>query len=178
MKMYLKGNIDIKKIIYLSLLSAQAVLLSVIETQLPVPIGVPGIKPGLAGIVTIVSLVFFSFSDAILIILIRSVISSLFMGGPVMFMFSICGGILSAAVMWIMLKYVRKFFSFTGISIAGAVAHNTGQIAVACFVMSDLSVAAYLPVLLVSGILTGSFMGICGTFMIKALKKLNLIEYI
>ncbi len=178
MKIYLKGNIDIKKIIYLSLLAAQAVLLSVIETRLPVPAGVTGIKPGLANIVTIVSLVFFRFSDAILIILVRCVISSLFMGGPVMFMFSICGGILSAAVMWSMLKYTRKFFSFTGISIAGAIAHNAGQIAVACFIMSDLSVAAYLPVLLVSGILTGSFMGICGTFMIKALKKLNLLEYI
>lgn len=178
MKIYLKRTLDIKKIVYLSLLAAQAIVLSIIETQLPVPIGVPGIKLGLANIITMVTLVFFSYSDTLIIILIRCVISSLFMGGPVLFMFSICGGILSATVMFLMLKYMRKLFSFIGMSIAGSIAHNIGQILVACFIMSDLSVAAYLPVLLVSGILMGCFVGICSTFMVRALKKLNLIENI
>ncbi len=175
---YLKGNTDIKKIIYLSLFAVLAIVLSVIETQLPGPAGVPGIKPGLANIFAMVSLVFFSFADTILIIFIGCVMTSLFMGGPAAFVFSICGGILSTAVMWIMLKYTRKYFSFAGIGIAGAIAHNMGQMAAACFIMSDLSVAAYLPVLLVSGILTGSFTGICSNFIMKALKKLNFIEYI
>lgn len=175
---YLKGNTDIKKIIYLSLFAVLAIVLSVIETQLPGPDGVPGIKPGLANILAMVSLVFFSLADTILIIFIGCVMTSLFMGGPTAFVFSICGGILSTAVMWIMLKYTRKYFSFAGIGIAGAIAHNMGQMAAACFIMSDLSVAAYLPVLLVSGILTGSFTGICSNFIMKALKKLNFIEYI
>ncbi|MDF2986794.1 MAG: putative rane protein [Eubacterium sp.] len=178
MRIFLRRSPDIKKIVYLSLLAAQAIVLSIIESQFPVSIGVPGIKLGLANIVTMVTLVFFSYSDTLLIVLIRCVIASLFMGGPVLFMFSLLGGLLSATIMWIMLKSMKKLFSLVGMSIAGSIAHNVGQIMVACFIMGDLSVTAYLPVLLVSGILMGCFVGICSTFMVKALKKLNLIENI
>lgn len=177
MKMYIKWNTDIKKIILLALLAAQAIALSAAETYLPVPVEeMQGIKPGIANIITMVGLVFFGFSDTMLIVLIRCIVSSLFMGGPVQFVFSLAGGILNAAVMLIMLKYMRKLFSLVGIGIAGAIAHNAGQIIVACFIMSDLSIMAYLPALMISGILTGCLMGIVGSFMVKVLKKLNLIE--
>lgn len=178
MKIFFGKSIDIKKMVYLSLLAAQAIVLSILESQLPVPTVVPGIKLGLANIITLVTLVFFSYSDTLIIVLIRCVISALFMGGPVLFMFSLSGGLLSATIMWIMLKSMKNLFSFVGMSIAGSIAHNVGQVMAACFIMSDLSVTAYLPVLLVSGILMGSFVGICSTFMVKALKKLNLIENI
>lgn len=176
MKIYLRRNTDLKKIVYISLLAAQAIILSIIETQISIPIGVPGVKLGLANIITMVCLVFFSFSDTLLIILLRCVISSLFMSGPVMFVFSICGGVLSAAVMWLMQRYLKKLFSLVGISIAGSITHNITQIMVACFIMGDMSVTAYMPVLLVSGILMGCFMGICSSLMVKVLKRLSLIE--
>ncbi len=98
------------------------------------------------------------------------------MGGPVIFAFSICGGFLSTLIMWIMLKYLERWLSLIGISIAGSIAHNIGQILVACFIMSDLSVIGYLPVLLLSGIIMGTFVGICSTFFVRALKKLNIIS--
>ena len=176
--MYLKRNTDIKKVVFLSLLAAQAIVLAVVEKRLPISVGVLGIEIGLANIITLVSLVFFSFYDTILIVLIRCVVASLFMSGQVLFMFSIFGGILSAVIMWFMLRFTRRLFSFVGISIAGSISHNIGQILVISFIISDLSVVSYLPVLMVSGILYGCCTGICSTFMVKVLKKLNLFEFI
>ncbi len=176
--MYLKRNADSKKVVFLSLLTAQAIALAVVENWIPVSVGVPGIEIGLANMITLVSLVFFSFYETILIVLIRCVVASLFMSGQVLFMFSFFGGILSAVIMWFMLRFTRRLFSYIGISIAGSITHNIGQILVACFIISDLSVVSYLPVLLVSGILYGCCAGICSSFMVKVLKKLNLFEYI
>ena len=79
--------------------------------------------------------------------------------------------------MWIFLKILQRWFSLVGISIAGSIAHNIAQIAVACLIMDDLTVANYLPVLLISGIIMGSFVGYCSTFIIKAIKKLNVILF-
>ncbi len=176
--MYLKRNANIKKVAFISILTAQAIVLAVVENRLPVSVGVLGIEIGLANIITLVSLVFFSFYDTILIVLIRCVVASLLMSGQVLFMFSFFGGLLSAVIMWFMLRFTRRFFSFIGISIAGSISHSIGQILVACFIISDLSVVSYLPVLMVSSILYGCCTGICSTFMVKMLKKLNLFEYI
>lgn len=178
MRYYFLKGMDIKRLIFLAIFIVQAIILTFVEAAIPAPAGLHGLKPGLAGIFTVAALVFFSFSDTLAIILIRCVAVSLFTGGPVIFLFSVCGGVLSAVVMWIMLKTMKNIFSLTGISIAGAIAHNTGQIMVACFVMSDLTITAYLPVLLISGIFTGCFIGICSTFLVRFLKKLNLIENI
>ncbi|HEY5585861.1 MAG TPA: Gx transporter family protein [Ruminiclostridium sp.] len=178
MNIYIKNASEIKKIVILAVLAAQALVLSIIESWIPIPIGIPGIKLGLANIITIIVLIFFSLSDAMIIILIRCILSSLFMGGPVIFMFSICGGILSAIIMWILLKSVQKWFSLVGISIIGSIVHNIAQIAVACLIMNDLSVATYLPVLLISGIIMGCFVGYCSTFLVSAIKRLNIIANI
>lgn len=170
MKLYIKNAVNIKKIALLAVLASQALVLSIIEAWIPIPIGIPGIKLGLANIITIIILFFYSLSDALIIILIRCLISSLFLGGPVIFVFSICGGIVSTITMWIFLKSLQRWFSIVGISIAGSIAHNIAQIAVACLIMDDLSVAAYLPVLLISGIIMGSFVGYCSTFIIKTIR--------
>ncbi len=178
MKMFLFRNTDYKKLIFLLLLAVQAIALALIEAHLPVPGGIPGIKPGLANMITMVSLIFFSFSDTLLLVLVRCVLANLLVSGPILFIFSAAGGILSALVMWLLLKYMQRFLSLIGISIAGAVANNGAQILAACFIMSDLSVTANFPVLLTWGIFTGVFTGVCNTFMVKMLKKLNFIANI
>ncbi|OPX42343.1 heptaprenyl diphosphate synthase component I [Ruminiclostridium hungatei] len=178
MKMFFRGNTDYKKIIFLSLLAVQAIVLALVEAQLPFPGGIPGIKPGLANMITVVGLIFFSLCDTALIVLVRCITATLFVSGPILFIFSAAGGMLGAVVMWLLLKYAQRFFSLIGISIAGAVAHNAAQILVACFIMSDLSVMSYLPVLLTWGIFMGVFTGVCSTFMVKILKKLNFIANI
>jgi len=175
---YTKNAVGIKKIAILAVLASQALVLSIIESWIPIPINIPGIKLGLANIITIIILIFFSLSDAIIIILIKCVLSSLFIGGPVIFLFSICGGIMSVTIMWILLRYMQKWLSLVGISIAGSIAHNIAQIGVACLIMNDLSVATYLPLLLISGIIMGCFVGYCSTFLVMAIKKLNIIANI
>ncbi len=179
MKFYLKKRMDIKKITFLSILVLLAVLLSMAELWFPSPVGIPGIKPGLAGIAAMTALVFFSYSNALFIMLSGCLLTSLLAGGPTAFLFSLCGGILSVTVMWIMLKSLRKIFSLVGIGITGAIVYNIGQVMAACFVMSEYSAAAaYLPALLTSGILTGAFNGFCSMLVVKALKKMNLMENI
>ncbi|MHB8064554.1 MAG: Gx transporter family protein [Ruminiclostridium sp.] len=178
MKLYVKNVKQIKKIALLAVLASQALVLSIIEAWIPIPIGIPGIKLGLASIITIIILISYSLSDALIIILIRCIVSSLFLGGPVIFIFSLCGGISSATIMWVLLKKMQNWFSLIGISIAGSIAHNIAQITVACLIMNDLSVAAYFPVLMISGIVMGSFTGYCSNFLVIAVKKLNIITNI
>lgn len=88
-----------------------------------------------------------------------------------MFMFSISGGILSTLVMNFLYKKMSRIFSIIGISIAGAIMHNLGQLLMASIIMKDFSVMMYLPLLLLAGAIMGGFTGLCATYLIKALKK-------
>lgn len=175
MRIFFKNPLDTKRRVLLGILTSQALVLSVMESWFPVPMGIPGIKLGLSNIIIIASLIFFSLSNTLILVLIKCILSSLFMGGPVIFAFSLCGGVLSTLVMWFILKYMESWFSLVGVSIAGSITHNTGQIMVAAFIMNDLSVTGYLPVLLFSGIIMGAFVGICSSFIVSTLRKLNII---
>lgn len=178
MRIYIRNPIDVKRMVLLAILTSQALVLSVMESWFPVPVGIPGIKLGLSNIITITSLIYYSLSNTLILVLIKCILSSLFMGGPVIFAFSLCGGVLSTLVMWVILKYMKNWFSLVGVSIAGSITHNIGQIMVAALIMNDISVTGYLPVLLFSGIIMGAFVGICSTFVVRTLKKLNIIANI
>jgi heptaprenyl diphosphate synthase len=162
----------------LSLMVAQALILSIIESWLPVNafIPIPGVKLGLANIITLIVITFYGGKDAIIVVIVRCALASFFGGGLIIFLFSITGGILSTLIMVFLYKKVIKYFSLTGISIAGAIVHNIGQIAIACFVMKTLSVLTYLPVLLFSGIIMGCFIGLCSKLLSEALKKTNILN--
>lgn len=163
-----------KKIVVLALLTAQAIVLSIVENWIPLPVALPGIKLGLANIIVLTTIVLFGLKDALVIVFIRTILSSFFTGGFTVFMFSISGGILSILVMNFLYKKMFKVFSIMGISIAGAVMHNLGQLLMASIVMKDFSVMTYLPLLLLSGIIMGSFTGLCTNYLIKALRKARL----
>jgi heptaprenyl diphosphate synthase len=160
-----------KKTIILALLTAQALVLSIVENWIPLPVVLPGIKLGLANIVVLITIVFFGLKDALVIVLVRTVLSSFFSGGFTVFMFSISGGILSSLVMNFLYKKMFKVFSIMGISIAGAIMHNLGQLLMASLIMKDFSVMMYLPILFLSAVIMGSFTGLCSNYLIKALKK-------
>ena len=166
----------LKRLTILAVLASQAIVLSVVESWIPVSIGVPGVKLGLANIITLVMLNFFPVADALIVVFVRCALASLFSGGPVIFLFSISGGILSMLVMWLILRLLKRWFSLVGISIAGSVTHNIAQIGVACLIMSDISVAGYLPVLRISGIIMGLFVGLCSSLLVKELRKRNIIS--
>ena len=163
-----------RHLIILALLASQAIILSIIESWIPIPSVVPGVKLGLANIVTLVVIVFFGLKDALAVVTVRCLLTSVFGGGFSLLPFSLAGGILSTLIMYLLFKRFAKVFSTIGISIAGSVMHNLGQLMVASAIMWDLSVFGYLPILLVSGIIMGCFVGLCTYFITSALKKTGL----
>lgn len=148
-----------QKLIILSLLISQALALHVIERAIPVPMAVPGIKLGLANIITLFTLIIFGFKEAIIVVVLRTFLGSLFGGGISSFLFSVVGGLMSTAIMAILYRYFINIFSISTISVVGAVFHNLGQIAVASLLVANANLFYYLPVLLISGIITGLFIG-------------------
>jgi len=165
-----------KKMVLLALFVAQALVLSIVESFIPVPVGIPGVKLGLANIITMVVIMFFGLKEGLAVVIIRCLLSSLFAGGPMIFLFSVAGGVLSALVMYFLHSRLSRLFSTIGISIAGAVAHNIGQILIALVTLQTLSVLSYLPVLMISGIIMGCFVGLCSMFLSRTLKKLNILN--
>lgn len=167
-----------KRLVLLALMVSQALILSIIESWVPVPFPFPGVKLGLANIITLVVIIYFGFKDALLVVFVRCLLASIFTGGFVVFLFSLTGGILSTLVMAFIYTRFSKSFSILGISIAGSLAHNTGQLLMASFVMKDLSVMSYLLVLLISGIIMGYFVGLCTILLKRMLEKTGLINKI
>ncbi len=161
-----------KKLILLSILTSLGLVLSYVEMLLP-PIypAVPGIKIGLANIVTVFLLYRFSFKEAFTVSLLRVVLVSLLFGNTVMFAYSFAGAVLSICFMGILKKVNR--FSCISVSVIGAVAHNLGQIAVAILLLETPQIAYYMGVLALSGTFCGILVGIISAYVIKYTKKLK-----
>lgn len=153
-----------RKLTTLSLLTAPSLILFIIESAIPPLIPVPGIKLGLANIVTLFILSQSNFRDAAMVLFVRILLSSIFTGQAVYFLYSIAGGVCCLLAMAMMNWFLQKrFLSLT--SITGAIFHNIGQILAACLIVQSFSMTAYLPVLLLSAIVTGFFTGLCTHFL-------------
>lgn len=160
--------------VFLSFLVSIALVIYVVESQIPVLF--PGIKLGLANIVSLAALILLGWKDALLIMLLRTLLGSMFGGSMSSFMFSIAGGLLSNIVMIILYRYFKNSLSLWTISICGAIFHNIGQLLVAAFVVQDLRIYVYLPVLLVSAIITGYFIGLCAKLLTAHLYKIPTLK--
>lgn len=154
-----------KKIAYLGLLIALAFVFSYIEFLIPVNIGVPGAKLGLANLVVIVALYTLGERDAFLLSVVRIVLVGFTFANMASMIYSLAGGILSYLVMVIAKR--TKLLSMTGVSVLGGVFHNVGQIIVAILVLETASLVYYLPVLLIAGITSGVIIGILGAMVTK-----------
>lgn len=165
-----------KRIALCSMLTALAIVLSLVEKMFPLDavLPVPGIKLGLANIVTLFALVRLCARDALVILVLRVSLASLLFGGLTGFLFSISGGLLAWLVMWSLLRFEGKSLSYLGISVAGAAMHNVGQISVAVFWMCTGAVVAYLPLLLVMSIPLGLVTGLTASVFLTHLKKISL----
>lgn len=159
-----------KRMILLSTLVAIALVIYLIEAQIPVLF--PGIKLGLANSISLVALILLGWREAFLIMFLRTLLGSIFGGGMPAFMFSLAGGILSNIIMILLYKYLKKYISIPTISVCGAVFHNIGQLLVAGFIINDLRIYVYLPVLLVAAIVTGYFIGILSSILKDRLEKI------
>ncbi|MDE6312591.1 MAG: Gx transporter family protein [Lachnospiraceae bacterium] len=160
-----------KKLTLLAMYTTIALTIFVAESALPPLLPIPGVKLGLANIVTLWVLLSGSFKDALCVLLLRIVLGSIFAGQMVSFAYSLSGGLLCLLVMALLYCLLGEKQLIT-ISIMGAVFHNIGQLLMAWGILQSLSVFIYLPILLVSAIATGAFTGMCTKLTYKRIKKL------
>jgi heptaprenyl diphosphate synthase len=135
-----------------------ALIFTYVEFLIPYSVGIPGVKLGLANLVIIIALYKMDFKYAMTINLLRIALSGLLFSGVFAMLYSLCGGVISLIVMWLLRRTGR--FSMVGVSMAGGVSHNFGQLIVAAFVVSNIKMFVYFPVLVFSGIGAGICIGI------------------
>ena len=139
-----------------------------IESAVPPLVPIPGIKLGLANIITLILLRHFSARDALVVLISRILLSAFLFGQALSLLYSLMGGLCSLLVMAVVMKVLQKKLVFlTGAM--GGLTHNLGQLAVAFAITRTAGVAAYLPFLILSGIVTGLFTGLCAGFAGKLL---------
>jgi heptaprenyl diphosphate synthase len=155
----------------ITILVSNAILISLLESLIPIPIPVPGVKLGLANIITLIAIAFLSLKDVLLIVIIRCVVVALLTRGVMMLAFSLSGGLLSALGMFLIYRSMSKYFSIKGISVIGAILHNTAQLTIASLILGELVVLYYLPVLLLSAVVTGFITGSISEVAISELRK-------
>ena len=160
---------DTKKISLYGVLIALALILSYVESQIPAFVAIPGMKLGLTNIVVLVTLYIIDAKSAMAINVLRIIVVSILFGTAMSLAFSITGGMLSTIVMIILKKTNR--FKIVGVSAAGGITHNIGQIIAAMIFMNTKAIAWYLPVLWVSGIFSGVIIGIIGGLVCGRLRK-------
>lgn len=147
------------------MLIALAFLFSYVETLIPISLGIPGVKLGLANLVTIVGLYLVSLPQLILISLVRIVLAGLTFGNGFSMIYSLAGGALS--LLFMLLARKTGWFSQAGVSVAGGVGHNVGQLVIAAFVVENRAVFYYLPFLLAAGSAAGAVIGMLGGIVTK-----------
>ncbi|MGN0155169.1 MAG: Gx transporter family protein [Lachnospiraceae bacterium] len=158
-----------KKITEFGLLLTVSLVLSYLESLIPVMVAVPGVKMGLANIVTMVVLYRYDGKNAFFFMTLRVVLAGVLFSGITGIAYSFAGGLFCIVVMGILMKF--PFFSILGISMAGAVSHNFGQIVVACFVMENAHILYYFPALCISGLITGLVVGYVSSLLIQQIQK-------
>lgn len=149
----------------MGMFTALAMIFGYVEAILPISLGIPGVKLGFANIVVVFALYRLKPSEAFLINLVRIVLISFLFGNLSMMLYSLAGGICSFAAMWLLKK--TGSFSIYGVSIAGGVFHNLGQLAVAMLVLETWSLTYYGPILLIAGLITGMLIGIVSAEVLK-----------
>ena len=155
-----------KKIAFLGLCAGVALVLAYVEALLP-PLyaAVPGIKLGLPNIAIIFILYRFGLREAAAVSLIRIVAVALLFGNPMTFAYSVAGAFLSLLVMTVLRKL--DLFSIVGVSVAGAVFHNVGQILTAMVLLGTAELGYYMIVLAITGTISGVLVGLCGAMAVK-----------
>lgn len=162
---YKKNNA--KKTALSALMTSLALIFSYIEVLLPFNPAIPGIKLGIANLVIIVILYYLGPRYALTVNIIRVLVAGLLFNGLFGAAYSLTGALLSFTVMVLLKK--TGLFSVTGVSIAGGVAHNLGQILVAAFLVSNIKMFVYFPVLIISGVLSGAVIGIISYLILRRL---------
>lgn len=160
-----------KKMVFIALLISMALVLSYFERFIPVPV-YPGVKLGLANAITLTALYFLNFKETLSLVIIRIVMNAMFVGNFISFWYSLSGGVLSFLIMFICIKLLGTKVSTVGISVAGAFAHNVGQLIVVAVITNSIMVAVgFFPVLSISSLITGLIIGFTVTMLMPYVEK-------
>ena len=160
------------KVAVFGVFTSLALILSYVELLIPINFGIPGMKLGLANLLVVILLYKGCPRDALLLSVIRILLSGLIFGNMFSIFYSLGGGLLSLAVM-VFLKKTGQF-TVAGISIGGGASHNVGQLLVAMFVVQTYQVGYYLPVLLIAGVITGAVIGILSAEVLERTQSIRL----
>ncbi|WP_193726551.1 Gx transporter family protein [Paenibacillus guangzhouensis] len=166
----------LKRTVMIAIFAAVAVVLSIIESMIPLPFSVPGAKLGLANIMVLTCLYFLNGKDTLLLIILKTILTAFIFGTFSSFLFSFFGAIVSFVLMYGMMRMGREFFSLISISIVGGIGHNIGQLTAAMIIFKTSKMFYYLPALLLTGVVTGIFIGLAVKYLISALSKLTLFQ--
>ena len=158
----------LKKLTTLSLFTALSLIIFTLESLIPPLVPIPGIKLGLANIITLILLRNYSVKDTALVLIVRILLSAFFSGQAISLVYSLSGGIGSLIVMALIHKLLAGHYLFLT-SIIGGIAHNLGQLLIAFLITQVPGVLVYLPFLILGGMLTGLFTGLCAHFAQKYL---------
>ena len=161
--------ISAKKVAVLGVLTTLALILSYVESLIPVFVGIPGVKLGLANLVVVFMLYRMSVKDAALVSIMRILLSGFMFGNLMSIAFSLAGALFSISAMYLLKRI--KGFSVMGISVAGGCMHNLGQLCVSIFVVQTARLIYYFPLLMISGIVTGFLIGILVKLMLQYIPK-------
>lgn len=162
----------VQKMVFIGMLVSMALVLSYFERFIPFNFTFPGVKLGLANIITLTSLYFLSFPEAFSLVVMRVVMSAVFAGSMMSLWYSLFGGLLSLFVMYILIRLLKDKVSTTGVSVAGALFHNIGQLIVVAIITENVKVAlSYFPILAISGIITGLLIGFSVKYLLVYLNS-------
>lgn len=164
-------NNTAKKVAVCGMFICLSMIMGYIESLIPIPMPFPGMKIGLANIVIVWVLYATDLKTSVLVSALRVVLTGFMFGNLFSILFGLAGAFLSLTVMFL-LKKIKKF-SMIGVSMAGGVGHNLGQITVAALVLENVNVMYYFPALLLSGVLSGIFVGIAGGIIFSKIKSLQ-----
>ena len=161
---------DTKKLTKLALLAGVALVMFVIELQIPSPFPIPGIKLGLSNIITVAALVLYGWKEALAVLLVRIGLGAVITGQLGALPYALAGGLVSFLVMCLFRRLLTEKQLWV-MSVLGGFCHNLGQLGMAILITKTPALVAYLPVLLLSGMLAGLFTGLCAQLVIKRIKK-------
>lgn len=159
------------RVAYFGVFTALALIFSYVETLIPFNFGIPGVKLGLANLIIVITLYKIKLSEVYLLSIVRVLLNGFIFGNYFSIIYSLAGGLLSLTVMALLKK--KGGFSILGISMAGGVMHNIGQLIIAMIIVETFSVAYYVPVLFISGLITGFVIGIASGEMLKRLVNIQ-----
>lgn len=174
-----KRHISTQEISEMALLSALALALSWLESVIPFQPGLPGVKPGLPNLIIVFCLYRMNTRNAVLVNAVRILLAGLMFSGLWGMLYSACGAVCSMCVMILLLKWndrriangKEEWFSIIGLSMAGGVFHNMGQLLVAILAVSNVNLFFYCPVLIISGMITGIVNGILAHLLLQKLPR-------